>query len=244
MTEPNQTSNQPVEAPATPPPKKGGIFKYVIIGLIALVLVVAVAAATVMMLGRQDAVTPADSTAVALAADSAHGTPVRELTDDEILDSLLAAEGGDQGVLEMLEENLAALDYDMDSIGVDGDSGGPTPRDSLEATDWLKEERQRLTTWEAQLGDRQKELARLDEAISRKMLVLEQAESARIASLARLYDGMDSRAVAKLMSSLDDETVVSILPRMKAKNASQVLQLLPPARAAKLSKQMITIAEN
>jgi flagellar motility protein MotE (MotC chaperone) len=54
---------------------------------------------------------------------------------------------------------------------------------------------------------------------------------------------MEPRAVAKLMANLDDETIVSILPRMKSKNASAVLALLPPQRGARLSKQMITIAE-
>ena len=71
----------------------------------------------------------------------------------------------------------------------------------------------------------------------------EKEASDLIIKLAKLYDGMESRAVAKLMGNLDDETVVSILPRMKTKNASEVLQLLPAKRAAKLSKRMITIAE-
>jgi hypothetical protein len=38
--------------------------------------------------------------------------------------------------------------------------------------------------------------------------------------------------------------VIAILPKMKTKNASEVLQLLPAQRAARLSKQLITIAEN
>ena len=54
---------------------------------------------------------------------------------------------------------------------------------------------------------------------------------------------MDRKSLI-LQVSLEDETVVSLLPRMKAKNASQLQQLLPPVRAARLSKKMITIAEN
>jgi flagellar motility protein MotE (MotC chaperone) len=55
---------------------------------------------------------------------------------------------------------------------------------------------------------------------------------------------MDARTVANMMANLDDTTIVSLLPRMKQKNASQVLGLMPPQRAAKLSKQMIEVAEN
>ena len=62
--------------------------------------------------------------------------------------------------------------------------------------------------------------------------------------LAKLYDGMQAPAVAQLMANLDDNTIVQLLPKMNAKQASAVLALMPPQRAAKLSKQMMTIAEN
>jgi flagellar motility protein MotE (MotC chaperone) len=76
------------------------------------------------------------------------------------------------------------------------------------------------------------------------MAVIEKAESTRITQLAKLYDGMDARAVAQLMANLDDLTIVSILPRMKQQNAARVLQMIPAKRAARLSKKMMTIAEN
>jgi flagellar motility protein MotE (MotC chaperone) len=116
--------------------------------------------------------------------------------------------------------------------------------DSLEQVNWLEKEKAELADREASLDKRQKELEKLDRDVTKKLTTLEQAESSRIAQLARLYDGMDARAVAKLAANLDDATVVAILPRMKPKNASQVLALLPAKRAAKLSKQMITIAGN
>jgi flagellar motility protein MotE (MotC chaperone) len=116
--------------------------------------------------------------------------------------------------------------------------------DSLAAVNWLKEEKARLTEREKDLERREKELQALDKKVSKKLLTLEQAESARIAELAKLYDGMDPRSVAKLMLNLDDETVVAILPRMKQKSAAQVLSLFSPERAARLSKKLITIAEN
>ncbi len=244
MTEETVTTSQPSETPKPAP--KGSLLKYILLGVIGLVLVLGVAAATIMVLGRTPAATPTDSTAVAHNdSTSASGSPSGELTDDEILDSLMSLEDGDSAsVLALIEENLAVLDVDPDSFDLTGESGGLSQKDSLEGATWLTQEKQRLSTWETQLNDRQQSLSRREEEISRKMLVIERAESARVMELAKLYDNMDSRAVAKLMANLDDETVVSILPRMKGKNASQVLQLLPAPRAAKLSKQMITIAEN
>lgn len=244
MTDETATNNQPNEAPA--PAAKGSFLKYIVLGVIGLVLVVGVAAATIMVIGRGETSAPADSTTLAKNdSTEAHDTPARPLTDDEILDSLMALEDGDSAsVLALIEENLSVLDIDPDSLEMPEESGGMSKKDSLEGSNWLTQEKQRLADLEKQLSDCQQELSRREEAISRKLLVLEQAESARVMELAKLYDNMDSRAVAKLMANLDDETVVSILPRMKAKNASQVLQLLPAPRAAKLSKQMITIAEN
>lgn len=56
------------------------------------------------------------------------------------------------------------------------------------------------------------ELNKLDKQVSLKLLKIEQVQTARVAQLAKLYDGMQPTAVAQLM--------------------------------AKLSKQMMTIAEN
>ena len=119
---------------------------------------------------------------------------------------------------------------------------GMSVEDSIESVNWLEQETSKLEKLKTELDARQKELNRLDREVTNKIVRIEQTESSRVNSLAKLYDGMDSRAVARLMANLDDETVVSLLPRMKSKNASAVLQLLPSKRAAKLSKKMITIA--
>jgi flagellar motility protein MotE (MotC chaperone) len=116
--------------------------------------------------------------------------------------------------------------------------------DSVDASRWLESEKAALTERENDLATRERELKLLDKKVSQKLLTLDQAKTARVNSLAKLYDDMDARSVAALMANLDDNTVVLILPRMKTKNASQVLALFPPKRGAMLSKQMITIAEN
>ena len=232
----NATPEQPAEESA--PKKSGSPMKYIIVGVVGIVLVVAVAFATLMLAGGQS--TPSETVASETETAPETNNPAAP-TDEEVLDSLLAAEG-DPELRELIKENLAVLDYEPDPSEMGTGTKGMSEQDSLDAIDWLGKEKKRLAEWEAELKKRQAELTRLDKEVSKKIIRIEQAESARIASLARLYDGMDAKSVARLMTNLDDETVVSILPRMKAKNASQVLQMLPSQRAARLSKKMITIA--
>ena len=139
--------------------------------------------------------------------------------------------------------NLDFLDYEPEPDELPSQDQGMSVEDSLEQMNWLEQQKVALAQKEAELNERQKKLEQLEQTVSRKLLVLEQAETARVNSLAKLYDSMEPQAVAQLMANLDDNTVVSILPRMKVKNASRVLALMPPQRAAKLSKRMLTIAE-
>ena len=217
---------------------KGAMVKYILFGVAGIVLVTGVAFATLLFMGdTKSESAPEDArkeTAEVNATDEHDGSHEPES---------LAFEELDQSVIDMIMENLAVLDYEPSQNDLEENEAGISVEDSVKAVNWLQQEKTTLAQKENELDARQGELERLDKQVTQKILRIEQAESARVASLAKLYDGMDSRAVAKLMGNLDDETVVSILPRMKIKNASAVLQLLPAPRAAKLSKQMITIAE-
>jgi len=241
VTDENQNPTpETAESQSPQEKKKGGMVKYILFGVIGIVVVIGVAYGTLMFMGG--GAKPVPETSDATRESTTTEPEAKEPTDEEILDSLLGAED-DPEIAEMIQQNLAVLDYEPDPSDLGTGTGGMSEEDSTKAVNWLEQEKKRLAEWEAELNTREKSLKRLDAEVSKKVLKLEQAESTRITNLARLYDGMDSRAVARLMASLDDETVVSILPRMKAKNASQVLQLLPSQRAARLSKKMITIAE-
>ncbi|MBU2652484.1 MAG: hypothetical protein KKA81_16275 [Bacteroidetes bacterium] len=244
MAETTKNTPDPESGATAPAPTaaKSGLIKYIIFGLAGVIAIAGIAFGTLMFLGgdKPTAITPTEPT------DQQHAetTPAdKPLTDEEVLDSLLAASEGDSGVIDAIMGNLAVLDYEPDESELVGQGHGMSAEDSLEAADWLETEKKRLTFREDSLNIREKKLNRQELQINQKILQIEQAESARVVNLARLYDGMDSRAVARLMSNLDDNTVVAIIPRMKAKNAAAVLQLLPAQRAANLSKQMITIAE-
>jgi flagellar motility protein MotE (MotC chaperone) len=146
--------------------------------------------------------------------------------------------------MDEMMKNLEILDYKPGPNELTTKDGSMIVQDSIDAATWMAQEKEHLAKWKSQIEARQMELDKLDREVSQKLLKIEEVESARVGQLAKLYDGMQAPAVAQLLANLDDKTVVEILPRMNAKNASAVLALMPPPRAAKLSKQMMTIAEN
>jgi len=217
---------------------KGGLVKMLVFVAIGLVLVGGVAVGTLFLLGGEE------QAQESMVGETEIATEGEETFDEGEVDDSMAWFEDEQSVLEQVKNNLAFLDYEPDMSALEQEEEPTmTVEDSLEAVNWLEKENQVLDARRSEIEARQKELERLDRSVTQKLLTLEQVESNRVAQLARLYDSMDPRAVAKLLSNLDDATVVTILPRMKIKNASAVLQLFPSVRAARLSKQMITIAE-
>jgi flagellar motility protein MotE (MotC chaperone) len=251
QSEKQASSQKPEEAAA--PAGKSGLIKYLLFGAGAVVvgLVVTVVAMKFMagepaaevedsheQIAREIAGKTGDKTAVDKAADAHAETPgYAGVTGDE-----MELADFDDSAIDKILENLEFLDYEPSEDELVEDEGGMTKEDSIAQVNWLEKEKTALAQREKELNTRQRDLDRLEKEVNKKLLNLEQVESARTAQLAKLYDGMDPRAVANLLANLDDGTVVSILPRMKLKNASAVLQLMPAQRAAKLSKQMITIA--
>lgn len=238
--------------PETPqkPKSKSGLVRYVIFGLAGIAVMTVVVIGTVFLMGgdKEESTVPPENKTEAQKTDKVEkATGKEEIVNTEALnnDSLLAIlENSDSDALSKIMDNLSFLDFTPEVDNFGESESTLSVEDSLAAVNWLEKENKRLAEKEKELAAREKELNILDKKVTQKILKIEQAESARITSLAKLYDGMDARAVSSLMANLDDATVVSILPRMKQKNASAVLQLMPSQRAARLSKQMITIADN
>ena len=232
---------------------KGGMLKYIIIGGGAFVVIILIALAAILFFGG-DSGEPAESEAQPVEttreAKIEDETPAHETSADAdepppFYDDEEMVDGQDPSVIQDIMDNLAFLDYqpEENEIIAEEEELAMSAEDSVETMNWLEAEKAALAEREAALVNGERDLKLLDKTVSKKLLTLEQAESSRVNSLAKLYDGMDPRSVAQLMANLDDKTVVSLIPRMKIKNASAVLALMPPKRAAKLSKQMITIAE-
>ncbi len=237
---------EPQEA-EQPSGAKSNLMKYIMLGGGGLVVVLLIAFGIAFMLkGKKGAETetPAQQASATESHPSAPSTSHADSSATTDFDTMAALSDSDPAAIDKIMDNLSFLDYQPDSNEVAQGREEMLVEDSLREANWIKMKKDSLAVWENTLNERQKSLDKQQQDVDRKMLVLEQAEVARVAQLAKLYDGMDSRAVARLMANLDDETVVAILPKMKVKNASEVLQLLPAQRAAKLSKQLITIAEN
>lgn len=251
MTDETTNTNQPAtESEAQPAAKSGSLIKYILFGVGGLVAVVAIITATLMFVGVNKSADQPDASTTGtdkteISKDGSGKQAAGDKSSSISEDSLLASLEDDPSAIEEIMKSLEFLDYKPDEgeLNPDGQAG-LSKEDSLQKVSWIESETNRLTGWETKLKNKERELIKLDREVSQKVLKLEQAESSRIAGLAKLYDGMDPRSVAALMANLDDETVVSILPRMKQKNASQVLALISAKRAARLSKQMITIAAN
>jgi len=226
------------------PAKKSGLLKYIIIAVGAIVLSAGGTYVALMFTGGK-AEAPTEQTDQETHAQASKEDTTQheaDANDEGIPESLLVDEM-DQGVLDMINENLAVLDWHPDDSELGLEESGMSVEDSLKEVNWLEKEKAEIEKRKKELDKREQELNKLNREVSKKMLIIDQAESSRVSKLAKLYDGMDARSVTRLMANLDDETVVSILPRMKTKNASAVLQLMPAKRAARLSKRMITIAE-
>ncbi len=115
-------------------------------------------------------------------------------------------------------------------------------KDSIEALDWITAEKKKISLERGELDKLKKQLDAQERTIDQKLRQMDQAQAAKLNSLAKLYDGMKPDQVARMIVKLEDKTIVSILPRMKNANASKILGLMPPARGARISKQMITLA--
>jgi len=253
----NKETPKPQEAAPAKPEKTGksGWLKYVIFGGAGLVAVILIAVVTLILVGggKSDSSTASEGQNQAVAEK----TPPQadQTAHDSSLnnDSLAAALANDtslsfldqgKAALDAITTSLEALDQKPTEQELADEAAGMNAADSLKKLSWLKQEEARLTARADSLNAREKQMNVRESKIQQGIARLEQAESTRITKLAGLYDNMDATAVAKLLANLDDATVVALLPRMKPKNASNVLGLMPPARAAKLSKDMVTIAEN
>ena len=232
--------------------------KYLLFGGAGLVAVVLIAVATLFLVGggksdkSAEAGAASDSTAQASlpTANKDSATSGDSTTKAEDLEALVAKDTSlaflDQGqaAVQTIVSNLEALDQAPTNADLMAAESAMSNEDSLAAIEWLSQEKAKLASREKELDARENDLKIRESKVLQGVTRIEQAESSRTAKLAALYDGMDATAVAKLAANLDDETIVALLPRMKPKNASAVLGLMPPARAAKLSKEMVTIAED
>jgi flagellar motility protein MotE (MotC chaperone) len=262
----NGKQAQGAEAAQQPVKAKKSLMPLLIMGGGGLALLALVMFGTLFFLRGKDktADTAEAKPAVAVVIDSAHPgksdvktvpsdkglpeikptAPESTATTKALQDSvdLLPAQIDTAAAMAALSKTIQVMD-DAHQSAHTADSAASSSQDSVKEAAWVTKTREALSQKEAALDARAATLDKREKDVAAKLLRIEQATSDRVTNLAKLYDGMEPAAVAKLMANLDDATVVSLIPRMKQKNASDVMSLLPPARAATISKQIITLAD-
>ena len=181
---------------------------------------------------------------------SAENSAIDEPPEDFSIDT--AAIMSDLAFLDYTPE-MEAEEEKQQQVKEEAESGGTnkdgshiskmTPQDSVDTLKWFDIELAKLDKAKAGNASKIKELKSLEYKIDQALIKIEQAESARVINLARLYDGMRPEQVGKLFENLDDKAVMAILPRMKSANAAKIMAIMPPKRAARISTKMITVLE-
>lgn len=100
-------------------------------------------------------------------------------------------------------------------------------------------EKGELAAQKNQLLKDKTELEQLRNEITGLIAAKKKADEDRMYNLAKIYDGMDQEKVAEVFGQMEDSLIVSILPKMKPGNSSQVLEFLPPQRSARISRMLM-----
>ncbi|MCH7879547.1 MAG: hypothetical protein IH914_09575 [candidate division Zixibacteria bacterium] len=235
---------------AKAPDKKSDLMAYVIVGVGALLVTIGVLFALMdsdtNRMSQSDAYDKSQSDSKHGSDDSkSAGHSSSKKADNQAPD--LFAELED---LSFLDDTVlfgeAIANAEKLDAALDVTSGGKriSKKDSSEAVDWITAEKKKISEERTALNKRKKRLDAQERSIDQKLRQVDQAEAGRLNRLAKLYDGMKPDQVARMISKLEDKMIVSILPRMKPANASKIMGLMPPARGARISKQMITLAGN
>lgn len=78
-----------------------------------------------------------------------------------------------------------------------------------------------------------------DSELQKQAKLKQQEEAKRISKLARLYGGMKPDEAVAILKELDDSSVLDILNKMEDEQASKILALFNPGRAAVLTQAML-----
>jgi len=66
-----------------------------------------------------------------------------------------------------------------------------------------------------------------------------QDASRQVGWLAKVYENMEPEEAVRILERMSDREVIPLLRRMKQRQVAQILALLPPDRAARLSKTLM-----
>ncbi|MBI5867653.1 MAG: hypothetical protein HZB43_05090 [candidate division Zixibacteria bacterium] len=111
--------------------------------------------------------------------------------------------------------------------------------DTISALSELDQRHKEIAAEEARLQAEMQELTALKAQVEQLLSQKKAIAGEKVLYLAKLLDGMKQDELGGLMAKLDDKTILAVLPSMKPANASKILAILPPDRAAQLTTQLL-----
>ncbi len=117
---------------------------------------------------------------------------------------------------------------DADALGGDG---SPSTLDSLRAL------REQIRVERVTLEDQIRELDATRQRLQDERELADEAATARIASLAKVYSSMKPEVAARVMVYLDDETFAQVFAKLNQRQAAKIVAYLDPGRIARLTQK-------
>jgi flagellar motility protein MotE (MotC chaperone) len=142
------------------------------------------------------------------------------------------------------QQSMEIIKIKMEQVAADTASTASQQPDSAstarpDESQKIADEMAELQKQKAELNSEKASLEALRNEVSRLLAQKNKADDEKMYKLAKIYDGMDQQRLAEVFSQMDDSLVIKILPKMKAANASQVMQYLPPQRSATISRMIL-----
>lgn len=114
-------------------------------------------------------------------------------------------------------------------------------RDSLAKNQWYEDQKAEIDRKLAQLQLETKQYENLKSQVENLLDRKKSQEDASITAMAKLYEGMPTEDLAKILANLEDAQVSVLISKMKKQKAAELLGKLPPERAAKITQYIISM---
>lgn len=104
----------------------------------------------------------------------------------------------------------------------------------------IEEEKKSLMLLRAEV---RKEIMSMETArkeLDQRLAKMDVEKQNRITKLVKIYQKMSAKDVVPLLENLDEDLMLNVLYRLKEKNQSQILSLMDPEKAAKISKMLLS----
>jgi hypothetical protein len=118
-----------------------------------------------------------------------------------------------------------------------------TKEDSLAQVAWYDKQKQEIENEWRKIEIERRDLEKLKYETVALLDQRRNIEDANTVQMAKLFDSMKAEEIAAILKNLTDQQVGAILMKMKKQNASKTLASMPAERAARITTQMMNLAE-